>query len=89
MLDKTLQIRVDNEFLEDLELLCKIRGYRNKSEALKEIVYKELRESRMNSPLFRTEIKQLNEMKDECFRHGDMRGYEVITDVLGIFSCNN
>lgn len=43
MKDKLLQIRVDEDFLQKLEYLQKINGYKTVSETVRKIVEKEFR----------------------------------------------
>ena len=46
MKDKTLQIRVDEEFLSKLKYLRKINGFRTIAETVRQIVEKEWRKER-------------------------------------------
>ena len=50
MKDKTLQIRVDEEFLSKLRYLQKINGFRTIAETVRRIVEKEYRKERQDDP---------------------------------------
>lgn len=48
MKDKLLQIRVDAEFLDKLEYLQRINGYKSIAETIRKIVEKEFRKENIN-----------------------------------------
>lgn len=50
MKDKLIQIRVDAEFLEKLEYLRSINGFKSISETIRKIAYKEFRKETVDTP---------------------------------------
>ena len=71
MRDKLLQIRVDDDFIAQIEYLRRINGYKSNAETIRNVIDKEFRKERCNSDAVFNELnKLLKQHDDSLVEHG-------------------
>lgn len=72
MKDKEIKIRANEEFIEKVDYLQKINGYKNRSDTVRKVVEKEYRKEKMKTYFFESEgavvLNELTKVDDETYK---------------------